>query len=204
MNTATATRTRGRVPLKPAKAARTRSRVGGPLQMATPPRSTVWTGRRKLTAREVQVLELVSHGKTNHEIAAALDLTPYTVMSHLCRMYARADTASRAAMVTVGFRWNLLHPEPLPPGTPPLEIDAALLELLPLIAAGYSNAQIACRLLLSIDAVKTRLQRLRKALRARSRAHMVRRAVEYGLLDPHALTQVAIAVTPTALRGRRA
>lgn len=156
--------------------------TSGPPAPAEPFRTAVWTGPAAFTKREIEVLECQSLGKKNREIARALHVTTYTVMSHLCRMYTKADAANGAALVAAGFRRGVLRPRELPTGRAQVLIEASILQMLPLVAAGYSNAQIATRLYISLDTVKYRMRRLRRDLGAHSRAHLVRAAVEHGLL----------------------
>jgi DNA-binding CsgD family transcriptional regulator len=58
-----------------------------------------------LTAREVEVLELVAEGHTNVEIAATLWLSPGTVRIHLQHIYEKLGVPNRTAAVARG-----LHP----------------------------------------------------------------------------------------------
>jgi DNA-binding NarL/FixJ family response regulator len=52
-----------------------------------------------LTAREVEVLRLVSAGLTNPQVAERLYLSPRTVDAHLQRIYAKLDVSSRGAAI---------------------------------------------------------------------------------------------------------
>jgi DNA-binding CsgD family transcriptional regulator len=60
-----------------------------------------------LTEREAQVLRLVAHGQTNHEIAAALVLSERTVNSHLVRIFNKLGVNSRAAAAAFATRHGL-------------------------------------------------------------------------------------------------
>jgi DNA-binding NarL/FixJ family response regulator len=53
--------------------------------------------RSPLTAREVEVLRLVTLGLTNGQIAAHLSLSPRTVDQHLASIYNRLGVSCRAA-----------------------------------------------------------------------------------------------------------
>ncbi|WP_431863231.1 AAA family ATPase [Microbacterium algeriense] len=51
-----------------------------------------------LSAREQQVLDLVSDGATTQQIADALFMSPHTVISHIRHMYAKTGVNSRAEL----------------------------------------------------------------------------------------------------------
>jgi DNA-binding NarL/FixJ family response regulator len=61
-----------------------------------------------LSARELEVLELVAAGTTNREIAARLFLSEATVKSHLLNIYGKLGVRDRAAAVAEGFTRGLL------------------------------------------------------------------------------------------------
>jgi DNA-binding CsgD family transcriptional regulator len=52
-----------------------------------------------LTKREIQIMMLVAQGKVNKEIADQLNISEWTVSSHLRRMFAKLGVDSRAAMI---------------------------------------------------------------------------------------------------------
>ena len=52
-----------------------------------------------LTAREAQVMEWVTAGKTNRDIAAILDISPRTVTKHLERIFVKLGVETRTAAV---------------------------------------------------------------------------------------------------------
>jgi len=58
-----------------------------------------------LTKREVQIVMLVADGKVNKEIADWLNISEYTVSTHLRRIFAKLGVDSRAAMI---YRWTQL------------------------------------------------------------------------------------------------
>jgi DNA-binding NarL/FixJ family response regulator len=62
-----------------------------------------------LTDREVQVLTLVSHGKTNKQIGAVLYLSPATIHSHLKKVFRKLDANDRAHAVAQAFRAGMLQ-----------------------------------------------------------------------------------------------
>ncbi|WP_018410190.1 XrtB/PEP-CTERM-associated transcriptional regulator EpsA [Methyloversatilis thermotolerans] len=52
-----------------------------------------------LSARELQVLEWVREGKTNHEIGQILDISPLTVKNHIQKILRKLDVTNRAQAV---------------------------------------------------------------------------------------------------------
>jgi DNA-binding NarL/FixJ family response regulator len=56
------------------------------------------------TSRELEVVRLVVEGRSNDEIAAALNITPKTVESHLRRMFDRLGILSRTELATRSLR----------------------------------------------------------------------------------------------------
>jgi DNA-binding CsgD family transcriptional regulator len=51
-----------------------------------------------LTRRELQIVTLVAEGRGNKQIAAHLRISPWTVSTHLRRIYAKLGVDCRAAM----------------------------------------------------------------------------------------------------------
>jgi DNA-binding NarL/FixJ family response regulator len=60
------------------------------------------------TAREIEVLQLISEGLVNREIGRMLFLSEETVKSHVRHLLAKLQARSRAHAVAVGFRRGLL------------------------------------------------------------------------------------------------
>jgi DNA-binding CsgD family transcriptional regulator len=58
----------------------------------------------QLTERERDVLELVSQGLTNREVAARLFISSGTVRTHLEHIYEKLDVRTRAGAVAAAFR----------------------------------------------------------------------------------------------------
>jgi len=52
-----------------------------------------------LSSRELEIARMIAKGHTNRTIAAVLDISPWTVSTHLRRVYAKLNVGSRAAMV---------------------------------------------------------------------------------------------------------
>jgi DNA-binding NarL/FixJ family response regulator len=68
---------------------------------ASPPptMSRVRASARQVSQRELEILQLVSEGKTNREISQELQLSESTVKSHLGHAFVKLDVATRTAAV---------------------------------------------------------------------------------------------------------
>ncbi len=64
---------------------------------------------QKLSPRETQVLQLISEGLMNNEIARVLFLSQETIKSHVRHLLAKLQVRSRAHAVTIGFRRGLIR-----------------------------------------------------------------------------------------------
>lgn len=65
--------------------------------------------KASLSAREIQVLELVEAGRTNTEIASELFVSETTVKSHLAHIYTKLDSTSRTAAVSEARHRGILR-----------------------------------------------------------------------------------------------
>jgi DNA-binding NarL/FixJ family response regulator len=61
-----------------------------------------------LSARELEVLQLIAGGATNREVATRLFISEATVKSHVLHIYTKLGVNDRAAAVAVAFRRGLL------------------------------------------------------------------------------------------------
>jgi DNA-binding CsgD family transcriptional regulator len=61
-----------------------------------------------LSPRELAIAELVAKGLPNKCIGDVLDISPWTVGTHLRRIFAKLDVTSRAAMVARLLEEDLL------------------------------------------------------------------------------------------------
>jgi DNA-binding NarL/FixJ family response regulator len=66
-------------------------------------------GVDSLSAREVQVLQLVADGKSNKDIGEELGLSALTVKSHLARIARKLGTGDRAEMVALAMRAGVIR-----------------------------------------------------------------------------------------------
>ncbi len=64
-------------------------------------RETTHPDRRAvaLSGRELEITRMIARGHTNRTIAAVLEISPWTVSTHLRRVFAKLEVGSRAAMV---------------------------------------------------------------------------------------------------------
>jgi DNA-binding NarL/FixJ family response regulator len=61
-----------------------------------------------LTARELEVLQLLAFGRTNKDIADELDLSPDTVKTHLTHIFEKLGASDRTAAVAEALRRHLI------------------------------------------------------------------------------------------------
>lgn len=62
-----------------------------------------------LSSREIEVLELVSTGRSNSDIAASLYISEPTVKSHLSHIFSKLDVTSRTAAVAAARAKGILR-----------------------------------------------------------------------------------------------
>lgn len=90
---------RGEQPMAPSVAARLTERAG-------------WPAEQALSARELEVLDLVSRGASNREIAGKLWISEATVKSHLLHVYEKLAVSDRTSAVTAALRRGILQLDP--------------------------------------------------------------------------------------------
>lgn len=74
------------------------------LVSATPLRLVSSQGRRMLTKREDEVVELVADGLSNRNVAHKLGLTEHTVSNYLFRIYEKLGISSRVELVLYALK----------------------------------------------------------------------------------------------------
>ena len=62
------------------------------------------------TPKELEILQHVSNGFTNREIASALSISPKTVEYHLSSIYRKSHASSRVEAVRYGIKKGFINP----------------------------------------------------------------------------------------------
>ena len=80
------------------------SRTGTDVVPAQRSRGAHASGAEGLSAREIEVIQLVADGRSNKHVGEVLGLSALTVKSHLARIARKLGTGDRAEMVIVAMR----------------------------------------------------------------------------------------------------
>ncbi|HEV3061312.1 MAG TPA: response regulator transcription factor [Vicinamibacterales bacterium] len=64
---------------------------------------------KPLSARELQIVELIAQGMRNKEIATTLGISDETVPVHMRRLFAKLGVNDRSAVIGVALRRGLIH-----------------------------------------------------------------------------------------------
>ena len=59
-----------------------------------------------LSERELQIIELVTTGLTNHDIAEKLEISKRTVDNHISNILTKTATENRVALVRWALQWG--------------------------------------------------------------------------------------------------
>jgi DNA-binding NarL/FixJ family response regulator len=65
--------------------------------------------RSSLSSRELEVLEMLSKGLTNKEIAGALNLSSHTIRCHVANITAKLSVSDRTEAVAVAFKHGIIR-----------------------------------------------------------------------------------------------
>ncbi|MEU6538553.1 response regulator transcription factor [Streptomyces sp. NPDC047000] len=63
-----------------------------------------------LTAREREVMRLIAAGRTNHEIARQLVVSPLTAKTHVSRIMAKLGARDRSQVVVMAYEYGMVTP----------------------------------------------------------------------------------------------
>jgi len=66
---------------------------------------------RLVTRRQEEILTLIRDGKTNSEIASILDVSPWTIKSHIQMIFQRLNTNNRTQAITRAISLGILRSE---------------------------------------------------------------------------------------------
>lgn len=132
-------------------------------------------GAESLSSRQREVLELLTHGCQNKEIAATLRISLPTVATHMVGIFEKLQVGNRAHAVAVYV--HSIHRS----GIPALRLATSRLsslssrqrEVLEMLRNGQSNKDINAALGVSVLTVNTHVRRIYQRLRVRSRAEAV-------------------------------
>ncbi|MFE7745321.1 LuxR C-terminal-related transcriptional regulator, partial [Nocardia sp. NPDC057455] len=140
----------------------------------------------ELTPREIEVLTLVADGESSPRIAAALTISVDAVNSHADRIGDKLGTSTRAGMVAVAVSTGILSPtvEAADPNAVLPKLNARELEVLALVAAGMTSAEIAAEVGLTQQTVESYASRTNRKLGVGTRAASVAVAIRTGILPP--------------------
>lgn len=80
-----------------------------PMTSGVQARLTDRATRAALTPREIEVIELISQGFRNKEIAAALSISEETVQVHVKNILAKFQVHDRSAAINIALRRGIIH-----------------------------------------------------------------------------------------------
>jgi DNA-binding NarL/FixJ family response regulator len=66
--------------------------------------------RSSLTAREVEILEMLAKGLTNKEIGTALEISDHTVRNHVISIIEKLDVSDRTEAATTAIQRGIISP----------------------------------------------------------------------------------------------
>ena len=66
--------------------------------------------RSRITTREREIIQLLAEGKSNKEVASALDISTRTVETHRAHIMSKLGSASFSDVVRYAIRNNIVQP----------------------------------------------------------------------------------------------
>jgi DNA-binding NarL/FixJ family response regulator len=147
---------------------------------------------KRLSPREIEILELAQKGLHNREIAQVLELSEGTVRNYLSSIYESLNARNRIEAIQSAIELGLLTPKGviLPEheesdlSMPYAGLSSREIEILELAQKGLTNREIAETLGLSDGTVRNYFSNIYDDLNSPTRAEAIQRAVELGLLTP--------------------
>lgn len=132
-------------------------------------------GAESLSSRQREVLELLTHGCQNKEIAATLRISLATVATHMVNIFEKLQVSNRAHAVAV-YVQSIRHS-----GIPAANLETSRLrnlssrqrEVLEMLRTGQRHKDINEALGVSILTVNTHVRRICQRLQVRSRSEAV-------------------------------
>lgn len=144
-----------------------------------------------LESRTRRVIELIAAGVSRVDTADLLGVSESTVSREVDRachtLLVRWN--DHAGLVDAAIREGVISLPVLAPS----RLEKDLVDTLKLMARGCTNSEIGSELWLSVDAVKSRVKRILRALNAVNRAHAVAIGWQCGILQP--VSEVGSAAT---------
>lgn len=141
-------------------------------------RRTAHSQSAPFSPADLALVELIAEGLDDAAIGAKLGLTTSAAKGRIKRLMQHRGAGGRAGLVGQACGAGQLGPPHGLSGYLPRRLS----EVLPGIAAGQTNGEIAAALHLSVDAIKARNADLYEHLGVNSRAHAVLIAYRAGLL----------------------
>ncbi|WP_432893432.1 HD domain-containing phosphohydrolase [Kribbella sp. CA-245084] len=96
-----------------------RTAVRAVLQAADAPRPSFPSPPVELTARELEILQLLANGHTKRQIAGTLYISHSTVHTHTVHIYGKCGVSTRAGLAMFAMRHGLISTEQSIPGRVP-------------------------------------------------------------------------------------
>jgi DNA-binding CsgD family transcriptional regulator len=135
----------------------------------------------ELTAREIQIIEYAALGMGIGETAENTGLAFATVRTHRARLTKKLGSKNLGITyaVTLMYKRGVFKPDLAPS---PFPLTRRQMQVLLLIATGLENEEIAVRLGVAEDTVKTHVRRMLEKTKTVNRTHLVGEAFRNGTL----------------------
>lgn len=138
-----------------------------------------------LSQNESDILELVSHGVTVAQTARDLFYNKSSVSRKLAYIRRQLGASTTAQAVRIGFECSILQAQPTPDLAAQFTdtLSPKEFECVFMISEGLLYKQIAHRLNISVRTVESQAGSAQSKLRAKNQVHIMRRMVEFGIID---------------------